>query len=449
MINRRLVLLRFKVFLVVCMLSVCVPAWGKCVNGVTYALKGYMEDVNNIPQTGKTLTEVKFDIFYDDGTSSIGNNATAEMGQGWYRYSYASNGKSGIWVMRDSTGTYKNFPGGILETLCDSQVHTALVNSVWDEAKAGHITAGTFGDYLDSKVSLAGGGGSSDWTTAEKANIRYRLGVDGTATAPVTNTTNLGDVGITQVGADKVWGTTSRTITGGTVTTNNDKTGYTANVVDKTGFSLATNQSGVTIGTVNTVANGVTVATNNDKSGYALSAAGVDSIWDEAQAGHATAGTFGKYLDAQVSLISGGGGSSDWTATEKENIRYRLGVDGTATAPVANTPNLGDVGITQVGADKVWGTTSRTITGGTVTTNTDKTGYALSTAGVDAILDDTVEGSLTMRQMVRIMASALAGKAAGGGTTTITFTGLDGTTTRITATVDANGNRSAVTVNGN
>ena len=88
MINRRLVLLRFKVFLVVCMLSVCVPAWGKCVNGVTYALKGYMEDVNNIPQTGKTLTEVKFDIFYDDGTSSIGNNATAEMGQGWYRYSY-------------------------------------------------------------------------------------------------------------------------------------------------------------------------------------------------------------------------------------------------------------------------------------------------------------------------------------------------------------------------
>lgn len=194
---------------------------------------------------------------------------------------------------------------------------------------------------------------------------------------------------------------------------------------------------------------GLTVGTVNDKTGYALSAAGVDAIWDEAQSGHATAGTFGKYLDAQVSLISGGGGSPDWTATEKENIRYRLGVDGTATAPATNTPNLGDVGITQAGADKVWSTTARTITGGTITTNNDKAGYALSTAGVDAILDDTVEGSLTMRQMVKIMAAALAGKAAGGGTTTITFTGLDGVTARITATVDANGNRSAVTVNGN
>lgn len=193
---------------------------------------------------------------------------------------------------------------------------------------------------------------------------------------------------------------------------------------------------------------GVVVAAGS-KAGYALSTAGVDAIWDEAQAGHATAGTFGKYLDAQISLISGGGGSPDWTATEKENIRYRLGVDGTATAPATNTPNIGDVGITQAGADKVWSTNSRTITGGTITTNNDKTGYALSTAGVDAILDDTVEGSLTMRQMVKIMASALAGKAAGGGTTTITFTGLDGVTARITATVDANGNRSAVTVNGN
>jgi hypothetical protein len=67
---------------------------------------------------------------------------------------------------------------------------------------------------------------------------------------------------------------------------------------DKTGYSLAADQSAVTIGTVTTL-------TNWDKTGYALSAAGVDAIWDESQSGHSTAGTFGKYLDAQVSAAGG------------------------------------------------------------------------------------------------------------------------------------------------
>jgi len=34
-----------------------------------------------------------------------------------------------------------------------------------------------------------------------------------------------------------------------------------------------------------------------------------DAVWDEAQSGHTTAGTFGKYLDDQVSTVSGGGAS--------------------------------------------------------------------------------------------------------------------------------------------
>ncbi|MEK6760107.1 MAG: hypothetical protein AABY51_10070 [Deltaproteobacteria bacterium] len=76
------------------------------------------------------------------------------------------------------------------------------------------------------------------------------------------------------------------------------------------------------------------------------------------------------------------------------------------------------------------------------------TAAGFSTHSVANIWDEVVEGGLTARQLVRVMASALAGKASGGGTTTVTFTGVDGVTTRITATVDANGNRSAVTVNG-
>ena len=62
----------------------------------------------------------------------------------------------------------------------------------------------------------------------------------------------------------------------------------------------------------------------------------------------------------------------------------------------------------------------------------------------DAILDEVVVGSYTLRQLLKVMAAALAGKATGGGTTTVTFRCVDDTSDVIVATVDANGNRSEV-----
>lgn len=84
--------------------------------------------------------------------------------------------------------------------------------------------------------------------------------------------------------------------------------------------------------------------------------------------------------------------------------------------------------------------------GVTVTTNNDKTGYSLSTAGVDAVLDDPVEGSYTMRQILCVLAGWTVGKASGGGTTTITFRNVGDTLNRIVETTDSNGNRSAITL---
>jgi len=68
---------------------------------------------------------------------------------------------------------------------------------------------------------------------------------------------------------------------------------------------------------------------------------------------------------------------------------------------------------------------------------------ALTGAAVDAILDEVVEGSNTFREYLRAFMAALANKAAGGGTATITFRDRADTKNRITATVDANGNRTA------
>jgi hypothetical protein len=72
----------------------------------------------------------------------------------------------------------------------------------------------------------------------------------------------------------------------------------------------------------------------------------------------------------------------------------------------------------------------------------------LSNAGIDAIFDrtDGVETGYTLRQALRIMAAALAGELSGAATTTITIRNITDTKARITAVVDADGNRSSLTL---
>lgn len=81
-----------------------------------------------------------------------------------------------------------------------------------------------------------------------------------------------------------------------------------------------------------------------------------------------------------------------------------------------------------------------------ITTAATSATPVLSAAGIDAILDEVVVGTYTMRKLLAVMASALAGKVTGGGTSTITFRGVDDTTNVIVATVDTSGNRSAITL---
>lgn len=84
-------------------------------------------------------------------------------------------------------------------------------------------------------------------------------------------------------------------------------------------------------------------------------------------------------------------------------------------------------------------------------TGTD--GVVLKAAGLDAdavdeILDEVIEGTITLRQALRIFLATLAGKSTGGGTATLTFKDNADTKARVTATVDANGNRTAITLDG-
>ncbi len=69
----------------------------------------------------------------------------------------------------------------------------------------------------------------------------------------------------------------------------------------------------------------------------------------------------------------------------------------------------------------------------------------LSADAADDVWDEVIEGAVTARQSVRLANSALGGKASGLATTEATFRDLGDTKDRLVATVDADGNRSAVT----
>ncbi len=96
-----------------------------------------------------------------------------------------------------------------------------------------------------------------------------------------------------------------------------------------------------------------------------------------------------------------------------------------------------------------FGGTNGTFSGGRPEVNATHfagTAYATALAAeVDAIHDEVVEGTTTLRQSMRLQNAVLLGKASGLGTTTVVFRDLADTKDRITATTDIDGNRSAVT----
>ena len=335
-----------------------------------------------------------------------------------------------------------------------------IAGAVWDEAIAGHAGVGSTGEAL-----AAAGSAGDPWATA------------------IPGAYGAGSAG--KILGDALTGHTPQS--GDTYALANGANGF-ANIKSDTAAIL-----------VDTGTDGVVVAAAS-KTGYRLSTTGVDDIWDEALAGHSTAGSAGKALsdagsagdpwstalpgaygagtagkivgdaltghipqtgdafsvvnhgtygnsalNAKLGIPAGASVSADIAAVKTDSGNIYTIVNH-ATYGNAALRTRGDLawttatGFSTHSAADVWAVATRALT--------DKAGFSLSAAGVDDILDEVVEGGITLRQLTRIMAAALAGKSAGGGTATITFTGVDGTTTRITATVDANGNRTAMTLNG-
>jgi hypothetical protein len=110
--------------------------------------------------------------------------------------------------------------------------------------------------------------------------------------------------------------------------------------------------------------------------------------------------------------------------------------------------DLLDVNVTQNGGTAITSASGvqevkvASMASGSITAAAAATDFGTEVA--DAIWDEVVEHTFTGRQLMRLFAATLAGQASGLGTTTAVYKGLDDSTTRISATVDADGNRTSV-----
>jgi len=83
-------------------------------------------------------------------------------------------------------------------------------------------------------------------------------------------------------------------------------------------------------------------------------------------------------------------------------------------------------------------------------TKIDALSIPTANENADALLDraSAIETNWTVRKVLRVLFSALGGKLSGAATSTVTVRDIPDTKARITATVDEDGNRTAVTLDG-
>lgn len=152
--------------------------------------------------------------------------------------------------------------------------------------------------------------------------------------------------------------------------------------------------------------------------GSAPTAAAIaDAVWDEARADHTSAGSFGQGAASVQGNVTGSVAS--------------VATGGIAAASFA----AGAIDAAAIAADAI---DASALAADAVT--------EIQTGVASAVLASTVEGSTSVVQMLRGFAAALLGKASGMATTTAVFRDTGDSKDRITATVDADGNRSAVTL---
>ncbi len=244
-----------------------------------------------------------------------------------------------------------------------------------------------------------------------------------------------------------------------------------ADNVDATISSRSTYAGGDTSGVttlLGRIASAITITGGkvdvNDKTGFSLSAAGVQAIWDALTSALTTANSIGKRLVDNIdATISSRLASGSYTAPDNSSIAaIKLKTDNLPPDPadasdiaVATNAIFNRLGA-PAGASMSADIAAVKSDSGAIKLKTDNLPAApaavsdipTANANADALLDraNGVETGRTIRQGLRAILAACVGKASGLDTNTATYRDTNDSKNRIVATVDANGNRSAVTL---
>jgi hypothetical protein len=306
-------------------------------------------------------------------------------------------------------------------------VADALMNELVQDNGAG------VSQFTTTALELApagGGGGTTDWTANERTAIRSILGIPTSGTTPTDPTAGILD-----------------TIRDNTVAIEAD----TVDIQGRLPATLVSGRMDASVGAM--AANVLTASALATDAVTEVAGATADAVWDEAYAGHTVAGSFGKLMDTlrKANYVTEGTVAAGGTPTTT-SFRTNL------TEPDDTFDNQTLLFLTGVLAGEAVPIATTAQTNGLITTQEPLT--AAPTAGdefvilpdhvhpvgeiADAVLDDAVEGAETLRQAIRLVRAALVGKLSGAATTTVTIRDAADSKARITATVDADGNRSAV-----
>jgi hypothetical protein len=307
----------------------------------------------------------------------------------------------------------------------------AIADAVWDEVLSGHLTSGTTG------AALNGAGSAGDpWTTALP-------GAYGAGTAGYILGTNLDGKISTRSShsAADVWAVATRVLTAGT-----NLGTVSANVVQVNGESITTYTSA-------TLAAAVRDVSNASPAANSLGAA-VNS-----RASQTSVDTVDDFLDTEIAAIKAKTDNlpASPSSLDAAGVRSAVGLaSANLDTQLADVPTVAEMTArTLATADYATAAALATVdtvvdsilddtgTAGVVVAAGSKTGYALGATGVDSVV---VESGLNARQALSVVASAVGGVLSGAGTGTEIIKGAGVATTRITATVDESGNRSAVTL---
>lgn len=274
---------------------------------------------------------VTVEITKDNGTQttgSVGSGACTHEGNGYHSYAPAQAETNADHIAFTFHGTgaitatvqvYTSFPqtgdafadttniktrlpaaltaGGFMKASLE-----AILDSTFTEGAAGRIAAAfkqffniaTPTSTMNTITSLTNAPTAGDLTATMKASVTTAATAATPTAAAVT-----ADVGITQAGADKVWGTTVRALT--------------------------------------------------DKSGFSLSAAGIQAIYDFATSLLTTAGSFGKFVLDRLDVVlstrapsSTALSTAQWTNTRAANLD-NLDATVSSRSTLGGTAQTGDV----------------------------------------------------------------------------------------------------------